>query len=233
MASAAAAAVAVESPQRPAAPSASPRGTLAEAVMEIGSVQARSGRRARVATARGEREAEIAPGCLVSPAPGDRVLVVHEGDEAYVISVLRQRRPGETMMVFDHDVSLNVLKGRLRILAQDGVDLTSPEALRVRAGSVAADARKVQVNFSLLNLVGQSITSKTKKVRVVAESFDTIAGRIYQRAVNFLRRTDELDRVEAKNIDRRADGLYHVHAQNAVTTAEELVKIDAGQVHVG
>ncbi|HLM74594.1 MAG TPA: DUF3540 domain-containing protein, partial [Polyangiaceae bacterium] len=72
-----------------------------------------------------------------------------------------------------------------------------------------------------------------KKVRVVAETVDTVAGRIYERAVNFLRRTDELDRVEAKNMELRAEHLVHVHGENAVTTAEELVKIDGSQVHVG
>ena len=77
------------------------------------------------------------------------------------------------------------------------------------------------------------VATKTKKVRVVTEAFDTVAGRIYQRAVNVLRRTDELDRVEAKNMDRRAEQLMHTHAENAVTTADHLVKIDAGQVHVG
>lgn len=204
-----------------------------EAVTEFGFIETRSGHKARVTTPSGAREAEIAPGCVISPAPGDRVLVAHAGEEAYVLAVLKQHRPGEAKMVFDQDVSLNVLKGKLRILAQDGVEVVSPKALDVHTGSVTADAEKINASFTALDLVGQSIATKTKKVRVVAEAFDTIAGRIYQRAVNFLRRTDELDRVEAKNIDRRARELAHTHAENAVTTAENLVKIDAGQVHVG
>jgi hypothetical protein len=204
-----------------------------EATTEFGSVLTRSGKRARVTTPSGERTAEVAASCLVSPAPGDRVLVAHAGEEAYVLAVLQQRVEGETRLVFDQDVSINVLKGRLRILAQEGVDLVSPQALKVHVGNLAADAEQFQLAFSALNLVGQSIMSKTTKVRIVAESFDTVAGRIYQRAVNFLRRTDELDRVEAKNMDRKAEQLHHVHGQNTVTTAEHLVKIDGSQVHVG
>ncbi|WP_437811511.1 DUF3540 domain-containing protein [Sorangium sp. So ce1078] len=201
--------------------------------MELGHVKSRSGRNARVAAPSGEREAEIAPSCLVSPAPGDRVLVVSSGEEAYVLAVLRRLHGGETKMVFHEDVSLSVLNGRLRILAQEGVDLVSPQDLHVRAGAVTADAGEVRVGFSLLDLVGQSIAARTKKVRLVAEAVDTIAGRIYQRTKTFFRRTDELDRVEARNMDRRAEELYHLHGQNAVTTADQLVKIDAGQVHVG
>ncbi|KYG09390.1 hypothetical protein BE21_18250 [Sorangium cellulosum] len=204
-----------------------------EAILELGQVESRSGHKARVRAPSGEREAEIAPSCLVSPAPGDRVLVVSSGDEAYVLAVLRRRHAGPTNMVFHEDLSLSVLNGRLRILAQEGVDLVSPRDVHVRAGAVAADAGEVRVAFSLLDLVGQSIAARTKKVRVVAEALDTIAGRIYQRAQTFFRRTDELDRVEAKNMDRRAEELYHLHGQNAVTTADQLVKIDAGQVHVG
>lgn len=204
-----------------------------EATTEFGSVLTRSGKKLRVATPSGERAAEVAASCLVSPAPGDRVLVAHAGEEAYVLAVLQQRVEGETRLVFDQDVSLSVLKGRLRVIAQEGVDLVSPQALKVQVGSLAADAENLQIAFSALNLVGQSIVSKTSTIRIVAESFDTIASRIYQRAVNFLRRTDELDRVEAKNMDRKAEQLHHVHGENAVTTADHLVKIDGSQVHVG
>ncbi|WP_437936852.1 DUF3540 domain-containing protein [Sorangium sp. So ce341] len=226
----------IESFPRPAAAPLPPRATAAhapEAVMEIGHIQSRSGRNARVTTPSGEKEAELAPSCVVAPAPGDRVLVVSSGGEAYVLAVLRRLEPGETRMVFHEDVSLSVLKGRLRILAQEGVDLVSPQDVHVRSSAVIADAAEVRVAFSLLDLVGQTIAARTRKVRLLAEAFDTIAGRIYQRATTFLRRTDELDRVEAKNMDRRAHELYHLHGQNAVTTAEQLVKIDAGQVHVG
>ncbi|HEY3818373.1 MAG TPA: DUF3540 domain-containing protein [Polyangiaceae bacterium] len=170
---------------------------------ELGVVLELDGRRVRVATRSGERWAELAASCLLLPSTGDRVLVVRGGDEAYVLAVLRQRHDGEARLVFDGDVSIEAKEGRLRLA------------------------------FSALDLVGRAITSKTKSMRLVAETFDTVAGRIYQRAVNFLRRTDELDRVEAKNIDRRAEHLLHLHAENAVTSAEHLVKIDGSQVHVG
>jgi hypothetical protein len=170
---------------------------------EFGVVLELDGRRARVATRSGERWTDVAASCLVSPATGDRVLVARSGEEAYVLAVLKQSRDGEARLVFDGDVSIEVPRGRLRLA------------------------------FSALDLVGSAITSKTKSVRFVTEAFDTVAGRIYQRAVNFLRRTDELDRVEARNIDRRAEHLLHLHAETAVTTAEHLVKIDGSQVHVG
>jgi hypothetical protein len=204
-----------------------------EAVTEFGLVLSLSGRKARVKTPSGERGAEVAASCLLSPAPGDRVLVAHAGEEAYILAVLRQSSDGEARLMFDKDVSLSVPQGRLRVVAQEGVEIASPESLSVRVKNLAANAEQLQVAFSLLNLVGQSIATKTKKVRVVAETVDTVAGRIYERAVNFLRRTDELDRVEAKNMELRAEHLVHVHGENAVTTAEELVKIDGSQVHVG
>src|SRR5262249_29826241 len=158
-----------------------------EAVTEFGFVLTRTGRKARGSTPSGERTAEIAPGCLISPAPGDPGLVARAGGGAHVPAVLRQQREGESRIVFDQDVSLDLLKGRLRILAQDGIDLVSPREVSAHAGRVAATAEEIRASFSLLDLVGQSLATKTKKVRVVAETFDTIAGRLYQRAVNFLR----------------------------------------------
>lgn len=204
-----------------------------EAKTEFGTVLSRAGHKLRIDLPSGERSAEVASSCLLAPSPGDRVLLAYAGQEAYVLAVLRQRADSEAHLTFDRDVSLNVVKGRLRVLAQEGVCLVSPREVKVHSGSLSAHAEQMHATFSLLDVVGQSIVSKTRKVRVVSEAVDTVAGRIYQRAVNFLRRTDELDRVEAKNIDRRAEQLVHTHGQNAVTTAEELVKIDAGQVHVG
>lgn len=213
-----------------------PEATTAEATLEIAVVRSRSGKRARVSTPSGERDAEIAAGCVISPLTGDRVLVARsEGPagECFILTVLSQSRPGEARMVFEQGLSMSVLKGRLKVLAQDGVDLVTPEEVRVHAGSVGAEAGRIHVGFSLLDLVGKTIASKSEKVRVVAEAVDTVAGRIYQRAVHFFRRTEELDRVEAKNIDRRAEQLFHSHGENAVTTADHLVKIDGSQVHVG
>src|SRR5262245_57330184 len=136
----AAAAEIVESSPVHALPTATARSARAlhpEVTTELGSVLARAGRRVRVATPTGERDAEIAPSCIVSPAPGDRVLVVGSRDEAYVLAVLRQGHADETKLVFDGDVSLSVPNGRLRVLAKEGVDLASPEALGVRVGAVA------------------------------------------------------------------------------------------------
>jgi hypothetical protein len=201
-------------------------------VQEFGVVLARMGKKARVGTKSGEADAHIAASCLLSPAVGDRVLVARAGEEAYVLSVLTQRGD-EARLVFDRDVSFSVLQGKLRILAQEGVDVVSPNALKVEVGKMETSTKEASMAFTSLEIVGQSLLSKTKKVRVLAETLDTVAGRIYERAVNFLRRTDELDRVEAKHIERRAEHLVHIHGENAITTAEHLVKIDAGQVHVG
>jgi hypothetical protein len=199
----------------------------------FGTVVARSGPAVRVRADSGERDASIATSCLIAPEPGDRVLLVASAENAFVLAVLERANPGEAQLAFDGDVSLNVPGGRLRVFAREGLELASPGGLDVRVARAAADAQQVEVSFSVLNLLGQAVVSKTKTVRVIAEAVDTVAGRIYQRAVNFLRRTDELDRVEAKSIDRRAEQLVHVHGENAVTTAEELVKIDGSQVHVG
>jgi hypothetical protein len=200
---------------------------------EFGTVIGRERSALRVRTASGEWAAGVATSCLVTPSSGDRVLVVRSGDECYVLAVLAAARTDETDIVLDGDVSLRVSNGKLRFFAAQGVEVASPEGLDVRAARVEAQIGRGRVGFSLLELVGESIVSKTNRVRILAEAVDTVAGRIYERTVHFLRRTDELDRVEAKSIERRADRLVHIHGENAVTTAEHLVKIDGSQVHVG
>jgi hypothetical protein len=198
---------------------------------ELGTVIAVSALRVRAAGV--DRDAKVATSCLVAPVLGDRVLIVRSGRETYVLAVLDRDQESELKLVFDGSVSLEVPAGRLRVFAQEGVEMASPAALDVRVGDVTAEAKQLQLTFSLLSVIGETLLAKSSQVRLVAGAVDTVAGRIYQRAVHFLRRTDEMDRVEAKSIHRRAEQLVHVHGQNAVTTAEELVKIDGSQVHVG
>ncbi len=182
---------------RPSGSAAVVRTLAADAAVALGTVLARSDCDYRVDTPNGELRATLAASCLVRPAIGDRVLVAHAGEEAYILSLLAQAQPGVTALTFAADGVIEAPSGKLRITTDRGIEI------------------------------------KTTQLRVVAEAFDTVAGRLYQRAVNFLRRTDELDRVEAKNIDRKAINLMHHHAENAVTTADELIKIDGKQVHVG
>ncbi len=44
---------------------------------------------------------------------------------------------------------------------------------------------------------------------------------------------EELDQVKAEHIDYAASASMSLHAQNALVTAEELVKVDGEQIHVG
>jgi hypothetical protein len=201
---------------------------------EFGVVLARAGREVRIGISKkGDVPALIAASCILSPSVGDRVLVARAGEVAYVLSVLEQSDGAPSKLVFDRDLSLEVRDGKLSLGADHGVEVTSPAALRVVVQKVETVAKEIHSRFTSLDLAGDSLVSKTKKVRVLAETFDTVASRIYQRAVNFLRRTEEIDRVEAKQIDMRAEELIRVHGENAITSADNLVKINAGQVHVG
>jgi hypothetical protein len=175
-------------------------------VQEFGTVLSRQGATVRIGTSSGEYSAAVSASCLLSPAAGDRVLVVRGGEEAYVLAVVKTAGAAHgTELAFNGDVSLRIAEGRLRVVADEGLELVSPRSADVRV----------------------------KTIRVIAEAVDTVAGRIYQRAVHFLRRTDEVDRIEAKHIERRADELLRMHGENTVATADQLVKINGAQVHVG
>src|SRR5262245_61668150 len=92
------------------------------AVVAFATVVERSGPDLRVSARGRELGAQLAPSCVVAPSPGDRVLLVHAGEEAYVLAVLKQARPGETELAFERDVTLRVKDGRLRLLADRAIE---------------------------------------------------------------------------------------------------------------
>jgi Protein of unknown function (DUF3540) len=48
-----------------------------------------------------------------------------------------------------------------------------------------------------------------------------------------LRTVEAMDQLRAGQIDHVAQGTLNLHGENAVVTAEELVKLDGEQIHVG
>ena len=47
------------------------------------------------------------------------------------------------------------------------------------------------------------------------------------------RTVSEIDQVKAEQIDYAAETIMNLHGKNTLVTAEELVKLDAAQIHVG
>lgn len=186
-----------------------------------------------VRTDQGDWSARRATSCLVEPEPGDRVLLATVGREAFVLAVLERESTSVTLAT-DGPLTLRAREGRITLAAQDGVELASGKDVSLSAAEeVRVRAPAGNVVLDRLSYAGSLVAAEVTKVKVLAEQLDSVAARIWQRAKRVYRSVEELDSLKAEKADWSVKSTLSVHADNAVVTANELVKVDGEQIHIG
>ncbi len=184
-----------------------------------------------------EYQARRATSCLLEPHEGDVVLLsIVPRRATYVVAVLEREegdRGGAARVALEGDLELQVPNGRVVIAAKDGVDLVSTSAVRVTSDELKVTRRAAEVVIEHLGVVGGTVQAQLRKVKVVAETIDQAADRVVQRFKRAYRFVAEMDQTRAQRIDIAAEKTMSLHAENAVVTAQELVKVDGSQIHMG
>jgi hypothetical protein len=202
---------------------------------EIGRVTGtREGGLFGVRTEAGEYRAKRAVSCLLEPEVGDTVaLLTTQAGVCYVTAVL-EREPGATSrLVAEGNLEVQLQAGSFTVAAQEGVSLLSSKEVSLVAGSVRVHAQEGNVVLESLSFLGAFARAEVEKIKVVAGSLDQVLDRFSQRVKRSFRHVEEIDQVKAEHIDYAAKSSMSLHAQNALITAEELVKVDGEQIHVG
>jgi hypothetical protein len=201
---------------------------------EFGEVLGVAGQTVTVRGALSDVCARRAASCLVAPRVGDRVLVVvEEAGDAFVLAVLERNSEGPTTIETDGDLALRTTSGKVTIAAQEGVDVVSPSPVKIAAGEVSVTAALGRLRVEALEVLGRAVQAEFGKVKVLATSIDSVLERYTQRARLSKRTVEELDQVHAGHIDYAAAGNAHLRGENAIVSAEDLVKMNADQVHIG
>ncbi len=187
---------------------------------EFGTIVDTSGRSFRISTESGEFLAARATSCLLEPENGDKVLLVGDPTGAlYVLAVLERDEGQPGRIKCDGDLTMEVNQGRFTIAAKEGVDIMTPEDLRLSAARLDARAGEASFTFGAARLIGKTI--------------DSVLDRVAHRVKNSIRWVEGADEVRAGQLDYRADGMMRLHGENTVLTASKIVKADGKQVHIG
>ena len=187
-----------------------------------------------VRTGLGTYRARRAFSCLVEPMVGDVVLLSGLPDGAcYVLAVLEREADAPARLVADGDLEIRLTQGRFVVAAQEGVDLISAKEVTVAAGGLRVTADEGNVVFRQLSVLGSFVRAEFDRIKVLAESCDTVLERLLQRVKRSYRFVEEHDQVRAAQIDYAAENNASIRGENTLVTAKDLVKIDGEQVHLG
>lgn len=206
---------------------------LHEVHQQVGTVLRQLGAHVVVRTPTGDVTAARAASCLLAPRADDQVLVAClPTGLAYVLAVLVRDDPVTELRV-DGSLRIQAPHGRVAVAAQQGVTIASGDDLSLVGGRLEVQAVEGNVVVQRLSLLGRALRAEIDKVRVLASSLDTLLERLSLRAKRSYRIVEQLDQVKAGQIDYRARQAMSLHAENALVTAEQLVKVDGEQIHLG
>lgn len=189
---------------------------------------------ALVRTASGEHETRRAVSCLVAAEVDDLVLIARSPrDGAFVLAVLKRESGAATTVAVAGDLDVRLASGRLRFAAQEGVELLSAREVSVVAEGLRVNAAEGHVVLQSLSFLGDAVRAEIDRVKLFATSFDAVLERFSQRVQRSYRTVTETDQVRAARIDYTAEKTMRLHGEHTLVTADELVKVDAEQIHLG
>ncbi len=198
-----------------------------EPYLEYGSV-VEEGPVLLVETPTGSYPARRAVSCLVEPRPGDFVLLSFNGEAGcFVLSVLtREESSGSgSDFFFEGNTNLHVRKGSLNISAEEGVSLASERLFMA--------AKKGEATFKSFSFVGEVVSAQVESIKTVAGKVENIFQRLTERLIDVFRFVKDHEEVQTGSTRYLVETNLTMHSKNAMHVAEEIVTINAEQVHLG
>ncbi|MBI5520493.1 MAG: DUF3540 domain-containing protein [Desulfovibrio sp.] len=191
-------------------------------------------------TSLGALSCRVAASCLLRPEMGDLALVAlpeassETRGAAYVLAVL-ERAEAESPARLDlpSGALISAPGGQVQIEAAQGISLSTPAELSASAGSMTFTAGSVRWLAEAFSLVGKALELVTRRFTETAAERDTQAGTWTQRLGDSFRRVEDLDETQAGSVRTLARDTALLHGRVTYVQAEEFVKADGQEVHLG
>jgi hypothetical protein len=196
-------------------------------------VRARDGRSVQIGRAGENLNARIAFSCLVQPEPGDLVATQDAGGVIWVTAILE--RPTQTPMrlLAEGDVSIASAHGNISIAAAGRVQVDAGDCVGISGAELELQAGVARFILDEHLQIGRRATYYVQKIRSAGQVLEQIAETVLTRARNLTRFVEESDQLRAGDVDHRAEGTMQLRAKTAFMTADDLVRLDANQIHMG
>lgn len=203
--------------------------------LEYGTVLFWEGRLFSVQTSWGMIDAEQAVGCLVKPETGDIVLLSTDASgTSFILSVLRRTDlEKETDLVFEGQVNLRVKDGGLSLASDETLNFASDEEVTCTSRKISIGADEGTATISKFSFFGTFFESQIQRIKHVADTVDTVYNRLNERLINTFRFVKEEEEIQTGSTRYLVEDTLTMHSKNALHMSEEIVSINAEQIHLG
>jgi hypothetical protein len=186
----------------------------------------------RLSGAAGSFTARRAASCLLQPAAGDTVLVAEVADSLWVLAVL-VRGDSPAVLPLPADSTLKVAQGGLKIAVQEELTLAAGKQLSAVAPEISVQAARAGFSLGVLQLAAGLVDAAVDQVKTVATLLDTVAERVRLKAGSTHRQVQDLEHVQAGQLNVAVKTVLNLRGKHAVMSAESEVRLDGERIHLG
>jgi len=204
-----------------------------ENFLEYGTVKLAEGGAFSVAAESGIVAAKRSFSCLVEPLPRDMVLVSRAASGCYILAILERHGDQHACLSFEGDADLRVKQGRLRVAAQEGIDLVSAKDTVLVSPELSINSVQAEVSIQHISFFGTFLQGQIERIKLIGQACDSIFERVSQRVKRCYRWVDELDQLKAGQLNYLVKKLMSLRGKYSVLTAEEDVRIDGDKILMG
>ena len=178
--------------------------------------------------------ARQAASCLLAPQPGDQVLISGpDATRVYLIAVVEQADPRSARLETAGDMVLRSRDGSVSLESEQVVRLAGQGSVSIDTATLKVRAKDAHCVAEQMKYVAAEVTATVGTTRLVGKVYEAVMDRLSFLSRVTFRAAEEVEHVRAGSLDYRADKSARVHASYTMVTGENLVKVDAKQIHMG
>lgn len=192
----------------------------------------------------GALSCQRAASCLLRPEVGDLALVALPEPgrgAAFILAVLERAEAGSPATLdLASGARLCAAEGGVHIEAAQGISLSTPAQLSASAGGLSFASDTMSFATGSVRWLAESFSFVGKLLELVSQRFtetaaerETQAGTWTQRLGDSYRHVEELDETQAGMVRTLARDTALLHGRVTHVQAEEFVKVDGQEVHLG
>ena len=175
-----------------------------------------------------------AASCLLAPQAGDQVLISGpDATRVYLIAVVEQADPSSAQLETAGDVVLRSRGGSVSLESTQAVRLAGQASVSIDTASLKLQAKDAYCVAEQMKYLGAEVTATVGTTRLVGKVYEAVMDRLSFLSRVTFRAAEEVEHVRAGSLDYRADKSARLHASYTMVTGENLVKVDAKQIHMG
>lgn len=173
-----------------------------------------------------------AASCLLAPEVGDTVLISGpDHQRVYLLDVVEQANPEASLLQVPG--LLRVSAGKVEIESRGNIALQSAQDLTLASAKLNIQSDKGMCVVNEMEYLGKKVKSTVGFFHFIGNVYESIVDRLSWISRSSFKVTEGVEQVRAGMIDYEAEKTARLHSKYTVVTAEDLVKVDGKQIHMG